>query len=359
MSAAPDDGSTAITFLHVGKCAGSTVESVLRQLTRPEDGGRCIHMAERPVHMHRPQWQRNESELLMTTRDPVDRIVSAFNFRHPTRGYPHIHDKAIPGKPGADPTEIELYQCFTHANEFAEALDGTDHCADVARSVFHCCDHMPRYIFIGQGYEYYIGAPGIDAFERRRYALTHVDDLHADLVRISQWLGCTPPPAALEHIRSDYPSKHDTDLSSRGRANLLAMLQHEYELHARINAHAAVNARNVTQPAPATFAAAAAAIAAASNATVLAPRTLLPLPAAAADTARDAASACCSLLGTVAAVITVGACTFAPIMLAFRLCPWHKLWRLCRGWRGVHLFDGELDEESPRTEELDITERIM
>ena len=49
--------------------------------------------------------------------------------------------------------------------------------------------------------------------------------------------------------------------SGVGDPNLLAMLQHEYELYARINAHAAVNARCVTLPDPATFAAAAAAIA--------------------------------------------------------------------------------------------------
>ena len=93
-----------------------------------------------------------------------------------------IHDKAIPGKPGSNPTKIELYRCFAHGNQLTEALDGTNVCADVTRSVFHYCGRMPRYFLVGQGYEYYVGAPGIDALKRRRYALTHVDHLRADLV---------------------------------------------------------------------------------------------------------------------------------------------------------------------------------
>ena len=56
------------------------------------------------------------------------------------RGFATIFGKALPGDPGADPTEIKLYACFDHVNDFAEALDQQGHCGEVARKVFECCD---------------------------------------------------------------------------------------------------------------------------------------------------------------------------------------------------------------------------
>ena len=147
-------------------------------------------------------------KIVMVTRDPLDRIVSAFNYRHPYRGYPTIHDKAIPGS--GDATEVALYQCFDHVNEFAEALSGTGPCPDLARSLFDCCDNMPPFIFIGQGYQYYVGASGIESFVHRNYTLTHVDTLDEDMIKIAQnWLGCRPPTADMPHLRSEY-AKNDT-----------------------------------------------------------------------------------------------------------------------------------------------------
>ena len=125
---------TNVQFLHVGKAAGSTVQDVLNRLTKP-GGGKCLDVTG--VHMHRPH--SYGSKIVICTRDPLDRVVSAFNYRHPYRGFPTIHDKAISGGAGhPDATEIALYQCFNRVNEFAEALSSHGHCADVARSVFHC-----------------------------------------------------------------------------------------------------------------------------------------------------------------------------------------------------------------------------
>ena len=112
----------------------------------------------------------------------------------------------------------------------------------------HCS--MPRYIFIGQGYEYYVGAAGIDAFEVREYALTHVDSLLEDLTNIADWLGFEPPPGSLPHEKGVYEAKNDTYLSTRARANLAQILAHEYELLARIETHATINARTSSASPP-------------------------------------------------------------------------------------------------------------
>ena len=75
---------TPVLLLHVGKCAGSTVRFVLQNLKKPS-GESCLNVSE--VHMRQPGRQTPWGKIVMTTRDPLDRIVSAFNYRHPTRGY--------------------------------------------------------------------------------------------------------------------------------------------------------------------------------------------------------------------------------------------------------------------------------
>jgi hypothetical protein len=112
-----------VQFLHVGKCAGSTVEAVLRNLERP-GGGKCLSVS--PVHMNRPTGFGKK--IVMSTRDPLDRVVSAFNYRHPYRGYTQLHNPPIPGQ--GHPWEVSFYKCFDRVNDFAEALSGTSPCSD-------------------------------------------------------------------------------------------------------------------------------------------------------------------------------------------------------------------------------------
>ena len=223
-----------VTFLHVGKTAGSTVRDVLSGL-RSLKGGRCTRVKE--VHSEVPRVLG--PKIVMSARDPIDRIVSAFNYRHPSRGFQNIHNKPSPGNPHADPHEVAIYKCFQHVNELAEALSGEGHCADVARQSFKVQGYVQYKVqFFAQGYEFYAGSGGIDSFVRHNFTLTHVDTLRDDIAKIARWLGCAPPPATLPHVRSKYESKHDTHLSVSGRQNLLDILQDEYRALAHLEAHA-------------------------------------------------------------------------------------------------------------------------
>ena len=72
-------------------------------------------------------------KVIVTARDPIDRLISAFNWRHPSN--PQIHNNPFGGR--ADPEEAKLYHCFDSVHAFAEALDSrnTSTCAELARTM--------------------------------------------------------------------------------------------------------------------------------------------------------------------------------------------------------------------------------
>ena len=162
MSSTSAKGTTRLVFLHVGKTGGTSAIQALNMAKGKNYVKNCtLPITVSEVHMDRPDKTVLDSGFpVMSVRDPIARVVSAFNYRHPARGG-NVHHKALPGAPDADPLEVELYSCFDHVNSFAEALTDATHCGDVARRAFTCCDvrEMPLYIFFGQGLEYYMGWP--------------------------------------------------------------------------------------------------------------------------------------------------------------------------------------------------------
>lgn len=58
---------------------------------------------------------------------------------------------------------------------------------------------------------------GFDEISKHEIALTHVESLADDLVKLAAWLGCKPPPTNLPHVHGVYPSMNDKYLSDKGR----------------------------------------------------------------------------------------------------------------------------------------------
>jgi len=98
-------GTHFIDFVHVGKTGGQSVDMALRAGCR--DSGDC-HI--RVTHVRRHHVSLDGPALAATvvsTRDPVSRVISAFNWRHPTEGG-DILNAARPNSPTADPYEVQL-----------------------------------------------------------------------------------------------------------------------------------------------------------------------------------------------------------------------------------------------------------
>lgn len=93
---------------------------------------------------------------VVTTRDPVARTISAFNFRHVLGGI----------TPGTKTSlaEHELYiDCFPElpggVSRFAESLDGMGRCSRLARA----CLYEPARdcVHLGRGHAYYLQSTGL------------------------------------------------------------------------------------------------------------------------------------------------------------------------------------------------------
>jgi hypothetical protein len=224
-----------VTFLHLGKTGGTTIDTILHGWSS------CIRVKD--VHMFRPSpSDLGGKKVVVSTRDPIARVVSAFNYN---RGIVGPLDAAASGE---RLWELQLYQCFKHVNEMAEALESGSHCGEVARHAFECCEANEHALaFIGQGLQFY--TESVPAFATSyEYALTHSDTLVEDLERISEWLGCPPPPELLPHSRDAHPTAQDTFLSEQATALLRKQLAGEYERLERLESHAAVNGRLIPPP---------------------------------------------------------------------------------------------------------------
>ena len=215
-----------VALVHVGKCAGWTVRDTLRHYG--------ISVWE--YHMRQPApADLQKRKTAITTRDPVDRAVSAFNWRHPSN--PQIHNNPFGGR--ADPEEARLYHCFDSVHAFAEALDSrnTSTCAELARTMLTGPkSKRGRFSLLGDDVRWYLERvlPQLRRGEVD-FTLTHVASLDADVNYAVQWITdwASPETQSVEMSSvhdDDYPKKYDTDLSTSGRRLLRAALQPEYDL---------------------------------------------------------------------------------------------------------------------------------
>ena len=118
-----------LQFVHVGKTGGSTLDLLLQ----------ANNILNYQHHVSLSSWPDPEKVMsdrcpnrrwLVSTRDPINRTISAFNWRSPDGG------GAPPDRhrwPGSYDFEMSLYKCFPKVNDFAEALNDTSNCGTIAR----------------------------------------------------------------------------------------------------------------------------------------------------------------------------------------------------------------------------------
>lgn len=212
-----------IALIHVGKCAG---ESLQRMLNAAPVNFTHVHQ-----NWHEAYFDPNDYDLfVVSTRDPVSRLVSAFNWRHPDMS---------PVAGGATgwwgPTESQMYQCFMQypgaANAWAEALSQNDTvCGQLARRCLHSaparCAHLAR------GFSWYLStgltrfsASLLDAVQtsggQKQLITVSSENFTAEAAAMFDWLCVAPEDRTEEeHVHEDYPRHNDTEISPQGLQNL-------------------------------------------------------------------------------------------------------------------------------------------
>jgi hypothetical protein len=111
----------SVLVVHIGKTCGASVCAAL--------SGKGISFTHVHVHPATPEMLHQFDYILITIRDPFDRIVSAFNFHNP-------HLASVTHAPQF-PTG-KFYDCFPTVNEYGEQLFAKTGCAPYAhRGIGH------------------------------------------------------------------------------------------------------------------------------------------------------------------------------------------------------------------------------
>lgn len=211
MSVSPD---TTFQLVHVGKCGGSSVAAELRQR-----GFQFDH-----VHMRRPV-ARPDGRYVILVRDPVARLVSAFNWRRHL-----LANDLLPAEWRQDPVarlaqqaELSFLAHFRDVNDYAEQFVRNE-----AYDVSHMATMTMLITHAPQGFRWYLD----DLLDRMEPAqllgVIAMERLADDVERV---FGFRP---VAERNRHSNASR--TDLSPLGRANLVRELAPEYQTLARLAA---------------------------------------------------------------------------------------------------------------------------
>lgn len=202
-----------LTFIHIGKCGGSSLMAALRDSPRV----RTEFDGVKHVHVRKPVFQRNAIYLIVL-RNPVSRALSAFNWRY---------QLVLEGGEQRDRFrgEADILAKYGTLNTLAESLydDGALN-RTVARD-FRRIHHMKEDI------DFYLGRLLDRITERQVYAVLTQEHLDEDIRAI---LGVARP-------RKTHAFKSKTDpsrlhLSALAKENLRTFLALDYAAIQRLNA---------------------------------------------------------------------------------------------------------------------------
>jgi hypothetical protein len=104
-----------IRVIHIGKCGGSTVSCILNKFGIKHEN----------IHIVKCTFDDNYKYLIVI-RNPIDRVISAFNWRYKLV----VLDKTQENRFVGEKDTLEKYGCV---NNFAENID----CFDISKSYIH------------------------------------------------------------------------------------------------------------------------------------------------------------------------------------------------------------------------------
>mmetsp|Transcript_16124 Transcript_16124/g.54195 ORF Transcript_16124/g.54195 Transcript_16124/m.54195 type:complete len:275 (-) Transcript_16124:70-894(-) len=212
-----------VLLLHVGKAGGGTVRRFL--------SANRIRFKE--IHLRQPRGDhiRAYNRILVTLRDPTERVISAYKWEHPDG----------PGRTPDFPGLKRIYECFPNATSYAEAFLPSSSvsmdCAGVAwRSIGVNVSYQSEALFCShtcRGHAYYTEQWFDEICAKRPYAL-RTEQMASDLNGLGPWLGVHLRSREVLHEKDSNRRNGETVTNPAALSALRAALAHEYYVHAQL-----------------------------------------------------------------------------------------------------------------------------
>ena len=236
----------SLLFVHVGKTCGATVGFALRDNQRlissklPGARSNPLQPVYDEVHTHPVRWGvlAAADRVLVSLRDPIDRVVSSYNSyvcARETKMDENGQRVTVNSRSECKrkPNEVGLMRdaharlifCFPSINEFAERLDEDTECGRLARESL-------QYDFgfghAAMGACFYMGGM-MDLLQNKSVFVVDTTTCDADINAIAPWLGLRNNSFKLrQELHAGGFPHHDDALSAKGREVLRSHLAHEY-----------------------------------------------------------------------------------------------------------------------------------
>ena len=195
-----------LVFIHIGKCGGSTVLRAIQESPAAE------HLRIRHVHIRRPHYNKR-SNYLFVVRDPIERAVSAFNWRKKLTGQSVFQQTRFAGESG-------VLQRYDTINSLAEVLYRNGELNREAAA------HYNRIHHLDMGIAFYLR--GIERVSPEQvFAVLRQESLSEDIRRFLQ---------VKTSLKEKDNSAARKPLSEEARDNLSRFLADDYNALARLDA---------------------------------------------------------------------------------------------------------------------------
>jgi hypothetical protein len=227
-----DKHAPRVMFIHVGKTGGSTVNAFLTHAKIPNLT--VIHATSREWNQKDKYFPfarggKHNYHILVSVRDPIDRVISSFNWRRHFKDINHrLH-----------PWEQNFYaHCAKTPNEFAHSLKSKTACGKLARIAADCPGNLDRCEsnHVGMGHRFYFPPDALSKLvsSHAKVWLVRQESMEHDLKQFmsssSDYAHIRMPK--IEHVRSIYKGSNNTHLDTRARRVLCDELTKigEYEV---------------------------------------------------------------------------------------------------------------------------------
>lgn len=199
---------SSVCIIHIGKCGGSTFRTAVAESEH-------YHSAD-VVHMKPPKF-RNGIKYLVVARDPVERCVSAFNWRYKLVVEDGLQRKRVRN-------EYEILQKYQTLDALAVGLyDENGELVKEVATEFESIVHLKERV------NYYLGSFLEQCPQKNIIDVVMTETLNEDIERVLK--------VSKETIAHEKKNKQLTPLSQVSRRNLAKYIKEDFECLEKLHSY--------------------------------------------------------------------------------------------------------------------------
>lgn len=208
-----------LNFVHVGKCAGTSIETALQQMEIEYEGYHCF---DANVRLKARLDSSNDDFYLVTVRDPIKRFISAF--------YWDLYEKRIINdEVGPKGSWKSIFEAFATPNDLAESLSSSD------RVLADLANHAVKESFLHMHLtlSWYLSVDLAKRLTSSNAFVVRAEHADSDFAGFTKTVLGRTFTGQLMREKSDYKneiSAYSTCLSDRAVMNLKKIYRDDYEV---------------------------------------------------------------------------------------------------------------------------------